>query len=457
MYKKFKANIVENQLLKDVETVIIGLSGGYDSMALALCFLDLARQEEIRLVFAHVNHMVREEAKEDESFVKDFAEKTKTEFCSTKVDMRGLAIKEGLSEEEAGRKLRYEFFYDLASKYPKSIIATGHNLSDQAETVLLNLIRGSGLRGLGAMGFKSGKIVRPILNIDRRDIEAYVDEAGFGHVDDYTNFENDYRRNSLRNQLIPLIKENYNPAFDKVVFSTSQILREDYEIVASYIGEIQEKIVKIEGTDFYMDKDDFENLSQPVKKRLLRKLIQDLKANLRGFESSHIEEFIKTSQGPTGSIKIINSIEMHVEYDKIKLRVSKQKPILKPRILGISNSEFYYGAYKINFEILGPGSLIKSTKTSQYFSLDKLDKIEVRPRENGDKLRVFGLGGSKKVKDLLIDAKIARDKRDLIPIFTDGNDIIWLGGLRRSSLHLVDDKTEKILKITIEEKNEADR
>lgn len=457
MYKKFKANIKENQLLENIETVIIGLSGGYDSMALALCFLDLAKEEDIKLMFAHVNHMVREEAKEDQSFVKDFAEKTKTDFSSTNVDMRGLAIKEGLSEEEAGRRLRYEFFYDLASKYPKSIIATGHNLSDQAETVLLNLIRGSGLRGLGAMDFKSGKIIRPILNIDRRDIEAYVDEAGFGHVDDSSNFENDYRRNSLRNQLIPFIKENYNPAFDKVVFSTSQILREDYEIVASYIGDIEKKIVSKKSSDFYISKDDFIPLSQPVKKRLLRKLIEDLKGNLKGFESSHIEEFIKTSQAPTGSIKIINSIEMHVEYDKIKLRVSRQKPILKPRIVGINDSEFYYGAYKVYFEILGPGDTIKPTKTTQYFSLDKLDKIELRPRQNGDRLKVFGLGGSKKIKDLLIDAKIARNKRDEIPIFTDGNDIIWLGGLRRSSLHLIDDKTEKILKITIEEKNEADR
>lgn len=216
MYNKFKENILKYNLIQDNSTIILGVSGGYDSMSLLLCFLKLREEKDFELVVAHINHMMRGSASDgDEEFVREFCEKNSVKFFSHHEDMLALSKKEKISEEDAGRRIRYGFFYNLASKYENSLIATGHNLGDQVETVLLNLIRGTGTRGLRGMDYKNGKIIRPILNISRKEIQDFVDSSACGHREDASNHESMYRRNSLRNQLIPFIEENYNPAFQK--------------------------------------------------------------------------------------------------------------------------------------------------------------------------------------------------------------------------------------------------
>lgn len=452
MYQKFLQNIEENSLLKDKKTVLIGLSGGYDSMALALAFVKYRKDHDIRLVALHVNHGVREEAGEDEAFVKSFAEKNAMDFHSTRVDMEGYAKDHGLSEEDAGRRLRYDYFYKMAESYEDPVITTGHNLPDQTESFLLNLIRGAGLRGLRAMDFKTGMIIRPLLNISREEIESFVNESGWTHVEDMTNHKPIYRRNSLRLDLIPRIKEDYNPAFEETIFRTTELLKEEYQIIGLYIEGLEEKLVKKKKGAYIIDKEGFNALPYPARSHLLRRLMEKIKGDLSGFERAHYEEFIKTSQRPTGRKTVINGLSLEVSYDSLVLK--KEENLIDDGILSleVKDQEVDFGDYRISFEIIDKKDDRKASSKTQYFSLRCLDEIMVRTRRPGDRMRPFGMKGTKKVKDLMIDEKVPRYKRDFLPIILDGSDIIWVTGLRRSSLRLVDESDEKILKITIGEK-----
>lgn len=453
MYDKFKENIDKYDLVRAGDTVIIGVSGGYDSMGLLLCFLKLQEEIDIKLAVCHVNHMVRgKEADEDEAFVRALAEERGLEFHAHRQDMAGFARTHKISEEDAGRKIRYGFFHEVARLYNASLIATGHNRPDQAETLIMNLIRGTGPRGLRGMDFKTGKIIRPILNISREEIEDFVDASGLGHRDDRTNFESDYRRNSIRNELIPLIEEKYNPNFQDSLYRLSLLVREDLDLIEDLIKEDLDRLcTKVREDGFIIDKPGFEALARPRQRHLIRYMIEQIRGTLSGFESSHIEDLLTTALRPTGRRKVIKSIALYNEYDKIRLVRENQRKDMQGMTKLIKNKVFTYGTYKIGFELCPQRTSYKGSKNTQYFCADGLEEIVIRPRKAGDRVDIFGLGGSKKLKDLFIDEKIPQEKRDLIPIFAIGDQIIWVGGVRRSSHYLVKADCEKILKITLEE------
>ncbi|WP_311492632.1 tRNA lysidine(34) synthetase TilS, partial [uncultured Anaerococcus sp.] len=190
--------LVENELISRGDTVIVGASGGPDSQFLIHILNQFKDNLGFDLVLAHLNHLHRKEAGLDEDLVRSTAERLGLKFYSRSKSMDEYARKLKTSAEDAGRRLRYEFFEDLAQKFPSSKIAVAHNMDDQAETVLMRIIRGTGLDGLRAMDYKNGKLIRPILNIKKSEILSYLDEKGIAYAIDSTNFENDYTRNKLR-------------------------------------------------------------------------------------------------------------------------------------------------------------------------------------------------------------------------------------------------------------------
>lgn len=455
MYKKFKENIIKYNLIEENSTIILGVSGGYDSMSLALCFLELRKEKDFQLIVAHINHMMRGSASDgDEAFVRDFCEKNSIKFFSHHEDMQALAQDEKISEEDAGRRIRYGFFHELADKYENSLIATGHNQGDQVETVLLNLIRGTGTRGLRGMDYKNGKIIRPILNISREEIQSFVDVSGWGHREDASNQESIYRRNSLRNQLIPFIEENYNPAFQEKVYAMTELIKEDTDLIESVIDEsLQLLDLNYKSGQIDFDQEKFLSLDKTRQKHILRYFIEEINGSLSGFDKAHIEEFLGLTKADTGKFMSINSIVLKSEYGRIKVFKEEEVPELKAMKMGIKDMDFSFANYNISFRVLANSKRLKASRNTQYFDADLLKEINIRPRENGDRIRPFGFDGSKKLKDIFIDEKIPRDKRDSLPIFTDGREIIWVAGIRRSSLYTVKSSTKNIIKIMIEEKN----
>ncbi|HPP31543.1 MAG TPA: tRNA lysidine(34) synthetase TilS [Soehngenia sp.] len=212
IFDKFYENIIEYNLINKNDNIVAGISGGIDSVVLFDLLVRLMNIIDYNLYVAHVNHGVRgDEADRDERFVEKLSQRYNIPFYSRKVDMNGYAKEKKISSEEAGRILRYEFFRKILNDVGGGKIAVAHNKNDQAETVMLRIIRGTGIDGLRGMQFQTQDIIRPILNIKRNELEEYLTAHKLDHVEDYTNVETVYQRNKIRLELFPYIEENFNP------------------------------------------------------------------------------------------------------------------------------------------------------------------------------------------------------------------------------------------------------
>lgn len=458
MKSKVLDNIIKHKLIKTGDTVIVGVSGGYDSMVLLDILMELKNAMGIEIVVAHVNHMLRGgEADGDEAHVREYAVDHGLDFVLEKRSMEELAESEGISSEDAGRRIRYEFFASLAGKYDNSVIAVAHNMNDQAETILLNLLRGTGLKGLTGMKFKSDNIIRPLLNISREEIEEYAEEHGIQHREDSTNIQNIYRRNSIRNELIPFITREYNPDFNRTIFRMTEILADQEEII-EHITEksLDQILIEDSSESFTIIKADFNKLEPAIRKNIIRLIINRLLGTLDGFESSHIEQFINTALRPTGKKMSIGGIQLSIQYDQLVIEKisSEEEPVNYGEIvINKGKSGVYkFGGYLIEVDYYkSDKKTFKDKKDTVYFDADKIEyPLTIRTRKPGDYFTPYGMEGTKKIKNLMIDLKIKTELRNKIPILTTNNgDIIWVGTLRRSNKYKVEDTTENIIRFKI--------
>ncbi len=230
--------IREKDLIRRGDAVTVGLSGGADSVCLLIVLLELKRLLGIRLQAVHVNHGLRgAEADRDEAFCRKFCEELGVPFSAANADVRGLAAASGMTEEEAGRNLRYAALQERAAAFAaegsRAVIAVAHHADDQAETILLNLLRGSGLKGLGGMRPQRDNIIRPLLGTSRGGIEKYLEDRGIPFVQDSTNFENDHTRNRIRNRILPEMKEEINERAAEHIASAGELILEADEYLAA--------------------------------------------------------------------------------------------------------------------------------------------------------------------------------------------------------------------------------
>lgn len=458
MKSKVLDNIIKHKLIKSGDTVIVGVSGGYDSMVLLDILVDLKNAMGIDIVVAHVNHMLRGlEADGDEAHVRSYAEEHGLYFELEKRSMEELAESEGISSEDAGRRIRYEFFDSVADKYENSVIAVAHNMDDQVETILLNMLRGTGLKGLTGMKFKSANIIRPLLNVSRNEIEEYAEETGIEHREDSTNVQNIYRRNSIRNELIPFIKKEYNPDFNKTIFRMTEILADQEEIIEHITEKSLDQILIENSADRYtINKADFNKLESAIRKNIIRFIINKILGTLDGFESSHMEQFINTALRPTGKKMIIGGIGLSVQYDHLVIeKISTVEDMTNYREIMINKGKsgvYKFGEYLIEVDYYkNDKKPLKDRSDIVYFDADKIEyPLIIRTRKPGDYFTPYGMEGTKKIKNLMIDLKIKTELRNKIPILTTNNgDIIWVGKIRRSDKYRVEENTENIIRFKI--------
>ena len=208
MENKVLETIKKYNLIENGDRLVLGVSGGPDSIAMLDILYNIKMKEKIKfnIIVVHINHMIREEAIEDEKFVKDFCEKKKIDFFSKSIDVKKLANTNKIGIEEAGRKARYDFFEEILKKTNSNKIAIAHNKNDKIETIIMNLMRGSGISGLKGIAEKRGKYIRPLIECDRSEIEQYCKNQNLNPRIDKTNFNNEYTRNKIRNIVIPYIK-----------------------------------------------------------------------------------------------------------------------------------------------------------------------------------------------------------------------------------------------------------
>lgn len=308
MEEKILKTIKKYNLIENGDKIVIGVSGGPDSITLLDILLKLKEKEVAKfdIVVCHVNHMIREEAIEDEKYVVEYCKKKNIESYVKKIKVEEISKKEKIGTEEAGRKARYEFFYEIMNITNSNKIATAHNKNDNAETVLMNIIRGSGTSGLKGIEPKRGNLIRPLINCNREEIEEYCKRNSLNPRIDKTNYQNIYTRNKIRNLLIPYIKENFNPNIIEAINRLSDLSKEedDYlenETKKEYKKVLLEKKEKI----IVLDLKKFNLLETVIKSRIVLYTINELLGTKNGIEKKNIEDIIKLCGNNIGNKYII--------------------------------------------------------------------------------------------------------------------------------------------------------
>lgn len=444
----FIYNIEKYKLIDEKETIIVATSGGPDSQFLTYLLYEIKEKYKINIVLAHLNHLHRKEAYLDEQLVEKTANELGLNVFVRHESMDNYAKEMKISPEDAGRKLRYSFLREISEGYENFKIATGHNKDDQAETVLMRMIRGSGLDGLCAMDYKNGDIIRPILSFSKKEIIEYLNKNNIPYALDKTNFHNDYTRNYIRNEIIREL-ETINPNVSDSLFTLSQTLKDDKILIDHVIDEEFTKLVVEKKKDsISLDRNKFNQIPDYMTGRIMRRALLELTGSLKDISKENIDEFLSIRELATGKKVIKDDIIFIKNYQSYKLSLRENKIEKSSQKTIDVNEEIIFNNYLIRAKEVD--KIGKKNKNTHYFDMDKLSlPLKVRTRQNGDKFKPFGMDNNKKLKDFFIDQKIDRDKRDLIPLILSNDEIICVLSQRISEDYKVTNNTRKILKIEV--------
>lgn len=430
-------NINLSTLIKPNEKVAVALSGGKDSMCL-LHYL-LSKKDEIGFFVSAINveHGIRGETSvSDSSFVKNFCEKNNVPLFAYSVDCKKVAKDKKLSLEQAGRLLRYEIFENLLKEGRCDKVATAHHMSDNTESVLFNLFRGTGISGVaGITDNFSDKIIRPFLSVSRNDINEYAEKYGIPFVTDETNLSDEYTRNFLRLNVIPKIKEVF-PEMETSVRRFSILAAEDN----SFLYSLAEKQIT-----FYKDRAEFlVSLEKPLFSRAVILCLKHLGIK-KDWTKKHADAVFSLCDLKNGAkISLLNNLVAIREYDKIVLY--KNKTAIDESV-PFAVGEFDFADYRLKIE---KADLKSDLKSGLFFDLDKIPQNAViRTKRQGDVFKKFG-GGTKSLGDYLTDEKMPLRERDSIPLIANGSEILCIFNKAISDKVKVDKNTKTIIKISAE-------
>lgn len=318
--KVFK-EIKENNLIREGDKVIVAVSGGPDSICLLHILNQLKTKIDFKIFVAHVNHMLREEADEETQYVEEFCKKLEIDCFIKKIDIRKVSREQKIGTEEAGRRARYEFFDEIFMKKGANKIATAHNKNDRVETVLLNIIRGSGISGLkGIETIRENKYIRPIISIEREEIEKYCKKNNLKPRIDKSNFEDIYQRNKIRNKLIPYIKEEFNPNIIKTIDRLSQLAAEQDEFIKSITEKkYKEILIEEKENNITLDLKKFNLLDKVIKKQIILYTIKKVFGSICGIEKVNIDDIVKLCGNNIGNkfLTPVKNLKILVKNKKI--------------------------------------------------------------------------------------------------------------------------------------------
>jgi tRNA(Ile)-lysidine synthase len=440
------------------DKVIVAVSGGPDSICLLHILYVLHKKLNIALVAAHVNHCLRgSEADEDESYVRNFCRNLGIGFRSLKIDINNVAREKNISCESAGREERYKFFKKLKSELGAQKIAIAHNANDQAETILMRVIRGTGLDGLtGIRPVRDDVFVRPLIHTTRAEIERYCDKNGLQPRIDKTNFQNVFSRNKIRLELIPYIRKNFNENIIEVLNRFSDTIKIDNDYLEYISREKFKKYCDIKPEKVIISKEAFLE-QKAILTRIIRFSLRSVAGSLKDFERIHIFNVIKIQKHHTGKeLMLPNNILAVNSYGNMIIRKNSIKTsmsCLKQYKLKIGCNCISDVNSKIYLNLTNKRSYLHSgqNKFIQYFDYDKIQgDIILRNRKKGDRIIPLGMTGNKKLKNLFIDLKIPREERDNVPLICFGDKVGWVVGYRISELFKVDRNSKIILAIEFE-------
>ncbi len=464
MKNKVLKYIKDNKMLKAGESVVIGVSGGADSMCLLHIMESIRNELELRLMVVHVHHGIRKEtANRDAAFVESYCKDKGIACVVERADVPYLSKEWGMSEEEAGRKVRYEAFSKALEQFGGEKIAVAHNADDCAETVLLNLFRGSGIKGMAGILPVRDNVIRPVLCLTRKDIEEYNKINNVKYVDDETNFVAEYTRNKLRLQIMPAIKEAINKRASEHINMTGRNLAQIDDYMEKQCEEVYKSIVTFdkENNSLYISKREFELLHIAMQTQLAKKCLYKIATKAKDITYKHISLLRELFQLEVGSsIDLPYGIVAVKEYEGVSI----SKKLIKSSLVGDKKEYDICVNKDSRYEINLAGDngffvtqiseyneeLFIENKYTKWINCDTIDgNLLLRTRRDGDYIIVDAKGSKKKLKDFFIDKKIPREERSRVWLLARGNEIIWIVGYRLSAAYKVDENTRKIVKIEL--------
>lgn len=304
---KMKDKVIETikkyNLIESGDKIVLGVSGGPDSISMLNILNEIKNELQFEIYVAHINHMIREEAIEDEKYVQDYCDKNNIECYIKRIDVQEIANTKKIGTEEAGRKVRYDFFEEVMQKVGANKIGIAHNKNDKIETIIMNLLRGSGLSGLkGIEPVRDNKYIRPLIECERQEIEQYCEENNLEPRIDKTNFENEYTRNKIRNIVIPYVQKEFNPNIIKTLDRLAQVATEESDFVELQTQKSYEKIL-VERTkkQITLKLKEFNQQEKVIKNRIILLAVKELMGSTQGIEKIHIEDIIKLCNNNVGN------------------------------------------------------------------------------------------------------------------------------------------------------------
>lgn len=303
MIKKVLETIKKYNLIENGDRIVLGVSGGPDSITMLDILRQLREELEFEIVVAHINHMIREEAIEDEKYVQEYCKKNNIECYIKRIDVEKIANTKKIGTEEAGRKVRYEFFEEILQKTCSNKIGIAHNKNDKIETIIMHILRGSGISGLkGIEPKRDNKYIRPLIECERSEIEQYCEENKLEPRIDKTNFENEYTRNKIRNIVIPYIKKEFNPNIIETMNRLSELITEEDNYLEKETQKIYNKIL-LEKNDkqIILKLKEFNEQETVIKNRIIILVTKNLFGSSEGIEKIHIQDLIKLCNNNIGN------------------------------------------------------------------------------------------------------------------------------------------------------------
>ena len=441
--------IKKHGLLSEANKVLIGLSGGADSVFALHFFKKYSNKYNIKIAALHVNHNLRgSEGDRDENFCRKLCETLEIEFYCSKVNVKSFAKKNKKSIEEAARELRYNEFEKVAKSCECDNIITSHNNNDNTETVLLNIVNGTSLSGISGIPVKRDNIIRPFLCLSKENIVEFLNLNGLKYVEDSSNKNLDFKRNYLRSKIIPALKANINPSIDKSILQSSEVYRNQVKIINYFIDEIfcefsspteGEIIIEISKLEKYPK----EILGEFFKKILITNF--DVDYNYNQFEK--LTSLLKAQVGTT--IGLGKNIFAVRERDKLIISIEKESNITNIIIHEGDKIKLDIGSFSLNYVDKLPKKFNNSGNI-EFISGDYLeDSLVLRNWKIGDKIQLLGMKGTKKISDVLTDLKISTVNRKSQLVLVNKDQVVWIIGKRISEKYKITEKTKKIVKLCL--------
>ena len=467
MLDKVKRYTEKWDMLTNEDRVIVGVSGGADSICLLLMLLELQKGIGFDIVAVHVNHGLRgADADADELYVKRFCAERDVPLETYFANVEAVAKERKQSAEEAGREVRRECFEQARIKYSGSKIALAHHQNDNAETFLFRLARGTGIKGLGGMAPVADKFIRPLLCVDRSEIEAYLETRGISYCTDMTNESDEYTRNRIRNHIVPWLVKDVNLKAVDHICETMEQMRQVQDYLEQQVEVYMQESVLQNESGYLLSEDKYRDIPEVLKPLLLKKVLLLICQKEKDIENIHLRKTQELFDKQTGRcIHLPYQMEARRVYEGVEIcRKNDMVPAISDEIWCCLEKEkvtYRWGDKKICCRILNKMQIVGETLEKSHtksFDCDIIKNgISFRTRRPGDYITIHPDGRTQKLKTYFINEKIPQKERDRILLVADGSHILWIVGYRVNCAYQANENTNSVLEIHVDEGEENGR